>query len=94
MSLDDDDFDELFDDFKKKKKASKSLKKVGLVDPVELPIWKNVKSTADHDICMVCKQKIDDEDLVEACEKCEHYFHYKHIREWLKIKGKCPYCKQ
>ncbi|MHA2502375.1 MAG: RING finger domain-containing protein [Candidatus Kariarchaeaceae archaeon] len=93
MSLE-DDFDDLFDKFKKKEKPSPALKKVGNVKPVKLPIWRDIKADQDHDICSVCRQRLDDEDIVEACEKCTHYFHYKHIREWLKIKGTCAHCKQ
>ena len=94
MSLN-DDFDELFDDYRSKKKDQKEkLKTVGILDPVKLPIWRDVKDAMDDDICYVCRQELDDEDIVEACDKCAHYFHYKHIREWLKIKGTCAYCKQ
>jgi hypothetical protein len=94
--LEDDDFDELFDAFKDKKKqqdkgsssfsSSKSME--------DLPIWKEVKNQSDYSTCNVCRQNIDDEDIVEACGNCHRYYHFRHLREWLKIKSNCPSCRQ
>lgn len=88
-----DDFDDLFDEFKMKKKSKTQKKAIGIIRPDNLPIWKDVKSKASNSTCMVCRQEIDDEDIVEVHDYCDYYFHYKHIREWLKIKGVCPVCK-
>ena len=94
--LDDDDFDELFDSYKerKTKKGSKPKSKPVLSALEELPIWKEVKETTSYSVCNVCRQEIDDEDIVEACKHCNRYFHFRHLREWLKIKGSCPTCRE
>ncbi|MCH8907571.1 MAG: hypothetical protein IH840_10815 [Candidatus Heimdallarchaeota archaeon] len=89
-----DDFDDLFNSFQdrqKQKKGKKILKKPQIAFD-ELPIWKSVKEIAVNSVCNVCRRKIDDEDLVEACKYCHRYYHFRHFREWLKIKGICPVC--
>ncbi|MHA2098592.1 MAG: TIR domain-containing protein [Candidatus Kariarchaeaceae archaeon] len=94
--LDDDDFDDLFDSFKERKKTQKVKPKSKPVTSSieELPIWKEVKNASSYTVCNVCRQEIDDEDIVEACKHCNRYFHFRHLREWLKIKGSCPTCRQ
>lgn len=92
-----DKFDELYDKFKKRKALEKgvTLKQVGFTNPENLPFWKDVKKdNMDFDTCEVCRQELEDLDIVEACPNCHYYFHYKHIREWLKIKATCPVCNK
>ncbi len=91
--LSDDDFDALYDSYRRKKEREK---KQGFAtsDLEELPLWKDVKGSGSVQTCTICRKEMNDLDLVEACPKCKNYFHYKHIREWLKIQGKCPICKQ
>ncbi len=91
--MQDDDFDELFDDFMKKKKVGK-IKKVGHTALNKLPLWKETGISDPNYKCLICRRVMDDDDIVEACDSCERYFHYRHIREWLKIKAVCPNCKQ
>ncbi|MDH5403706.1 MAG: hypothetical protein OEZ01_15730 [Candidatus Heimdallarchaeota archaeon] len=91
-----DDFNDLFDEYKSKKKSqskSNNLSQVGVTVVDQLPIWKEVKVKAHYTQCLICRKNMDDEDLVEACDICSTYFHYRHIREWIKIKAKCPNCK-
>ncbi len=77
-------FDELFDAYKRKK----FKKKQGKIQ------WKNVQGDLNYQLCEICKQIMQPDDLVEQCPHCGRYFHQKHIREWLKIKAKCPVCKE
>ncbi len=42
--------------------------------------------------CGVCKLSILDDLVKTPC--CESYAHRSHLKEWLKIKGKCPNCRE
>ncbi|MHA2362345.1 MAG: hypothetical protein ACXAC7_00185 [Candidatus Hodarchaeales archaeon] len=45
------------------------------------------------DPCIVCKRPVGKDQVVQ-CHHCQSVAHYAHMAEWLKIKGKCPVCKQ
>ncbi len=42
--------------------------------------------------CVVCNLPILDLDGFTKTPCCKTYAHYSHLKEWLKIKGKCPNC--
>jgi hypothetical protein len=44
--------------------------------------------------CMICKLPFKSQQKVVSCPMCQSLFHRDHIFEWLKVKGKCPVCKQ
>ncbi|NVM52302.1 MAG: hypothetical protein HWN66_01280 [Candidatus Helarchaeota archaeon] len=44
--------------------------------------------------CSVCLLNIDHGESVILCPHCNASAHRDHLREWLKIKNYCPYCKQ
>jgi predicted transcriptional regulator len=44
-------------------------------------------------ICSVCKGAMSSADDLVACPHCRHEAHPLHIKEWLKIKGECPVCR-
>jgi hypothetical protein len=44
-------------------------------------------------LCTVCKGALLVSDFIVACPYCKHESHSTHIKEWLKIKGECPICK-
>ncbi|MHA2248896.1 MAG: hypothetical protein ACXAD7_00975 [Candidatus Kariarchaeaceae archaeon] len=49
--------------------------------------------TAVPPICSVCKGAMSSADDLVACPHCRHEAHPSHIKEWLKIKGECPVCR-
>ncbi|MFV2015158.1 MAG: hypothetical protein ACC656_07020, partial [Candidatus Heimdallarchaeota archaeon] len=44
-------------------------------------------------LCTVCKGPLLVSDFIVSCPYCKHESHSTHIKEWLKIKGECPVCK-
>ena len=44
--------------------------------------------------CMICKLPFKPTQQVVSCPMCKALFHRDHAFEWLKVKGKCPVCKQ
>lgn len=44
--------------------------------------------------CSVCLLNINYGDSTLKCPHCNSIAHQDHLREWLKIKSYCPYCKQ
>ena len=45
-------------------------------------------------ICAVCLLNIDHGEPILLCPHCNAPAHRDHLREWLKIKNYCPYCRQ
>jgi len=43
--------------------------------------------------CAICNQKLEFDDDISLCPHCNSQFHDIHIKEWLKIKGACPVCR-
>lgn len=43
--------------------------------------------------CNVCKLPISFGEQAGKCPKCGTIGHLAHLQEWLKVKGKCPYCQ-
>jgi hypothetical protein len=44
--------------------------------------------------CIVCHQFIGQEELYNKCPHCNQLAHRRHLLEWIKIKGVCPYCQR
>lgn len=44
--------------------------------------------------CVICNLIIEDDDEIETCPSCGAIGHRAHFREWARIKGICPICKQ
>ena len=44
--------------------------------------------------CNLCKSIIDSMDQKASCPHCKNYFHLNHLRETVKVTGKCPTCKE
>ena len=44
--------------------------------------------------CEICKAVVKPEVGAVACPKCDRLFHDIHFREFLKIKGECPTCRE
>ncbi len=44
-------------------------------------------------LCTVCKGPLLTSDFIVSCPYCNHESHSTHIKEWLKIRGECPICK-
>ncbi|MBD3230051.1 MAG: hypothetical protein GF329_17870 [Candidatus Lokiarchaeota archaeon] len=42
--------------------------------------------------CIVCNLPIKQNENVIKCPHCKKYAHRDHLLEWIKIKGKCPFC--
>ncbi len=55
-----------------------------------------VQKNDDEDLkkeCLICLNTIDiDEEFSKIC--CEQYYHKDCLTSWLKIKNKCPVCKE
>lgn len=44
--------------------------------------------------CSVCLLNINYREVILRCPHCNSPAHRDHVREWLKVKSYCPYCKQ
>ncbi|MFW9994079.1 MAG: zinc ribbon domain-containing protein [Candidatus Odinarchaeota archaeon] len=47
-----------------------------------------------RDRCGVCENWIGGNDETGACPHCHQVFHIKHLKETIKVFGKCPACKE
>ena len=45
-------------------------------------------------ICEICKNIIHAGEKLVQVSTCGHIFHKEHIVEWIKVRGKCPVCKE
>ncbi|MHA1168252.1 MAG: double zinc ribbon domain-containing protein [Candidatus Hodarchaeales archaeon] len=43
--------------------------------------------------CQICKRNINFTDISGSCPECLNEFHYSHLRETIKVTGKCPMCR-
>ncbi|MFX0117278.1 MAG: RING finger domain-containing protein [Candidatus Hodarchaeota archaeon] len=44
--------------------------------------------------CKICRGLIGFGDALSQCPHCKNEFHSEHIKEWLKVSGDCPVCRQ
>ncbi|MFQ5980673.1 MAG: RING finger domain-containing protein [Candidatus Heimdallarchaeota archaeon] len=44
--------------------------------------------------CKICRGVVGFGDTLSQCPHCQNEFHYEHVREWLKVSGDCPVCRQ
>jgi len=44
------------------------------------------------EICIICIDNYEDENIITTLS-CNHSFHTECLKEWLKKKKECPYCK-
>lgn len=44
--------------------------------------------------CNICRGVIGFGDTLSQCPYCQNEFHHDHVREWLKVSGDCPVCRQ
>ncbi len=42
--------------------------------------------------CIVCRLPIKSGTAVVGCPHCGGFAHRRHLLEWIKVKGRCPYC--
>lgn len=42
--------------------------------------------------CIVCRLPIKQGSAVLGCPRCGGFAHRRHLLEWVKVKGRCPYC--
>jgi len=42
--------------------------------------------------CEICKLPIEISDEIGQCPHCESIFHLEHLKTWIEIRMKCPYC--
>ncbi|RMG42304.1 MAG: RING-H2 finger protein [Methanobacteriota archaeon] len=90
-----DDFDQLFDAYKKRKLKEREENDKTAPSEEDLQLWRDVRQAESAAAqCHICRKVLKDLDLVEACPNCHTYFHFRHWREWIKIKGICPICKK
>ncbi len=47
----------------------------------------------EEELCMVCKLPLKHTGIVQ-CPYCGTKAHKKHLREWLKIRKACPFCRR
>lgn len=45
-------------------------------------------------LCSVCRLVILVQDHAIMCPSCRNYAHLSHLKEWLKVKGVCPICRE
>lgn len=57
------------------------------------PAFKFEETKGDEHNCAVCLDKLKNGCMVKALG-CSHKYHSKCINDWLKVKLKCPLCKQ
>ncbi|MFX1476034.1 MAG: hypothetical protein ACFFCO_11245, partial [Promethearchaeota archaeon] len=65
------------------------------------PIEKQLRDTSDPppplekgalSPCIVCRLPIKPGSAVLGCPHCGGFAHKRHLLEWIKVKGACPYC--
>ncbi len=44
--------------------------------------------------CTVCQGFIEHKEQYLQCPHCKQLAHKRHLLEWLKVKGQCPYCRR
>ncbi|MHA1232676.1 MAG: hypothetical protein ACTSRP_21200 [Candidatus Helarchaeota archaeon] len=44
--------------------------------------------------CIVCNLPIKENEKAVKCPHCRNWAHTDHLLEWIKIKGKCPFCSR
>ena len=50
-----------------------------------------IKQVQLSEPCSICMELDPQETVVEL--ECGHYFHMKCVKDWVKIKGSCPMCR-
>ncbi|MFW9994884.1 MAG: hypothetical protein ACFFD4_22780 [Candidatus Odinarchaeota archaeon] len=63
----------------------------GALLKVETPVCEDCGSK--RIICFICRRNIDRKSRIGACPACNNHFHFEHLRETVKMIGKCPMCK-
>ena len=48
----------------------------------------------NNDICVICREKTGNNELVVKNKACQHLFHECCINNWVTIKKECPICRQ
>lgn len=43
--------------------------------------------------CGVCKGSLNSNEKLLACPHCKNLSHANHIKQWLQVKGECPFCR-
>jgi hypothetical protein len=64
------------------------------IDRDSIPNTLLMASVQLSETCSVCKRSIGSGDSFLYCLNCNHPGHYKHLREFMKVTGKCPVCKE
>jgi len=61
----------------------------------QLPVSKPTFYVKDAPvICNICKGPIKNNEEITSCPACNTRFHLRHFAEWVRQKGKCPYCNE
>ncbi|MBN1329658.1 MAG: hypothetical protein JXA54_09310 [Candidatus Heimdallarchaeota archaeon] len=47
----------------------------------------------NHDVCVVCKFELKENQVIYQCQICQALFHEDHLNEWLQKSSSCPVCK-
>ena len=47
-----------------------------------------------QDICVICREMFQNNDLIRTIKKCNHYFHLSCSNTWFNNNIKCPLCRQ
>ena len=50
--------------------------------------------SSKQDICAICFEEVDTDNLIEICTEGQHFFHKKCICRWLKTHNTCPSCRR
>lgn len=51
-------------------------------------------NSEEEKICVICHQKIDENQIIRKLNSCSHEFHVHCIDEWLSSHSNCPICRQ
>ena len=52
------------------------------------------ENTEEEKICVICHQRIEENQIIRRLNSCSHEFHVHCIDEWLTSHSNCPICRQ
>ena len=47
-----------------------------------------------HDICVICREQFQNNEIIRRIKKCKHYFHLSCSNTWFNNNMTCPLCRQ
>ncbi|MFX0015101.1 MAG: RING finger protein [Promethearchaeota archaeon] len=64
-----------------------------LIFPLLAVQWQNLIASSQLSECCICRRTISKNEEIVVCPNCQTIYHRTHLSLWLKIRKKCPICK-